>query len=447
MKRALAFLMLVAALVILVGHHLLVGQSTVAKSRRIAVFGSSVAYGTGDERGKEGYTGRLRTMLAPAGWEVLNRSRPGDNTLTIASRFAPSGQPLAGVRYLLPVSPAYVLLGLSLGNEGIANASNRSERDTVYRQFEAGMKGLVERSRQHLIVPVMALCYTRNDFTAVEYEYTRRMNLAINSWDVPSVNFLGAVDDGAGRWPEGFWSDSLHPNAAGHDELAATFVPTLFEALERGKARPTKSTAPGFARASGGPALTFSPGGTMHPFAMVMTVRTRLDGPVATITGTILKSPMLTRTGAFTAVVGATNGRFTYSASNSHSIVSDTRADGNWHQIVVSHYTARGESLFFVDGKLAGRTVERLEPTGFAIGGRPADGGEREIDLKDVLIYRAALNEDEVAALSQGTLLQASLDVFAPLRESMFTRGSAVENRAQSLAALTVGSGLSHVER
>ena len=83
------------------------------------------------------------------------------------------------------------------------------------------MRGFVARSREHHIVPVITLCYTRNDFTPVEYEYTRRMNLAINAWDVPSVNFLGAVDDGTGKWAKGFWHDSLHPNAAGHDELRA----------------------------------------------------------------------------------------------------------------------------------------------------------------------------------------------------------------------------------
>ncbi len=81
------------------------------------------------------------------------------------------------------------------------------------------MRGFVARSREHHIVPIITLCYTRNDFTSVEYEYTRRMNLAINGWDVPSVNFLGAVDDGTGKWAKGFWHDSLHPNAAGHDEL------------------------------------------------------------------------------------------------------------------------------------------------------------------------------------------------------------------------------------
>jgi GDSL-like lipase/acylhydrolase family protein len=189
------------------------GQAPASNAHRIAIFGSSVANGTGDELGKEGYTGRLRAMLAPLGWEVLNQSRGGDNTVTMAPRFAPEGAPAPNTRYLLPVNPHYVVLGLSLGNEGIANVKTKEEKDAVFKQFESGMKGFIARSREHHIVPVVTTCYTRMDFTEVEYEYTRRMNLLIDSWDVPSVNFLGAVDDGTGKWARGFWYDSLHPNA------------------------------------------------------------------------------------------------------------------------------------------------------------------------------------------------------------------------------------------
>ena len=44
------------------------------------------------------------------------------------------------------------------------------------------------------------------------------------------------------------------------------FVPTLFEALEKGKAAPTRAaSARGFARIAGAPApLTFAPEETMH---------------------------------------------------------------------------------------------------------------------------------------------------------------------------------------
>ena len=69
-------------------------------------------------------------------------------------------------------------------------------------------------------------------------------------------------------------------------------------------------------------------------------------------------------------------------------------------------------------------------------------------DMKDLMIYRSALNADEVAALNKGSLLQASLEVYAPLTDARLTPGSALENLAQSLSFATVeGAGIMHVEK
>src|SRR5499427_2252010 len=383
-----------AALTALVSVAFLATLHGQANAHRIAVFGSSVANGTGDELGKEGYTGRLRAMLEARGWEVLNQSRGGDNTVTMAPRFAPEGAPDPKVRYLLSVNPGYVLLGLSLGNEGIQNGTTKAEKDAVYAQFESGMRGFVDRSRQHHIVPIVTLCYTRNDFGSVEYEYTRRMNLAINAWDVPSVNFLGAVDDGTGKWAKGFWHDSLHPNAAGHAELVRTFVPTLFEALEQGKPAPARSTSAGFAHLDdAGAAIAFTPDDSMHPFAFGFTVRLAaahpLDGTVAEIRGSTLSATIsmkseprgggrgtlefeattLTSAAPFVATIGVERGMWVYKAASGSVVQSHVKADSRPHRLFVSHYTARGETLFFVDGALAGTATERLEPKNFTLGG------------------------------------------------------------------------------
>jgi lysophospholipase L1-like esterase len=453
---------LLAVLLAVSGLTWVSGQKPGAPPRRIAVFGSSVANGTGDDLGQEGYTGRLRALLAPRGWEVLNQSRGGDNTKTMAPRFAPDGAPDPKVRYLLTVNPGYALLGLSLGNEGIQNGTTRAEKDAIYTQFEAGMRGFVARSREHHIVPVITLCYTRNDFTSVEYEYTRRMNLAINAWDVPSVNFLGAVDDGTGKWAKGFWHDSLHPNAAGHAELLRTFVPTLFDALEQGKPAPARATAAGFARLpDGAAALTFAPDDSMHPFAFGITVRAPRAGVVATVTGVTLDAAMsmkneeraggrgalefetttLTPSKPFAVTLGVGNGVWIYTASNGTRVASSVKADAAAHQLVVSHYTARGETLFFVDGKLAGRVSERLEPRRFILGGAAAD-------YRDLLIYRSALNADEAAALANGSVLQASLELYSPLTDLDVRSGGPVKNLAQSLTSANVSAGsVKHIGR
>src|SRR5258705_4876072 len=130
--RPLLVVALAVSSLALIGAGTNSGPGAPAPARRIAVFGSSVANGTGDDLGQEGYTGRLRALLAPRGWEVLNQSRGGDNTKTMAPRFAPDGAPNPKVRYLLTVNPGYALLGLSLGNEGIQNGATKAEKDAIY---------------------------------------------------------------------------------------------------------------------------------------------------------------------------------------------------------------------------------------------------------------------------------------------------------------------------
>src|SRR5690242_18223749 len=142
-------------------------QTQAARPRRVAVFGSSVANGTGDEFGKEGYTGLLRELLAKRGWEVLNQSRGGDTTKTMSPRFAPEGTAAPGVRYLLPVNPGYVVIGLSLANEGISEAKTKEEKDAVFDQYAAGIQGFISRSRQNNIVPIVGLVYPRMVYTPV----------------------------------------------------------------------------------------------------------------------------------------------------------------------------------------------------------------------------------------------------------------------------------------
>jgi hypothetical protein len=53
------------------------------------------------------------------------------------------------------------------------------------------------------------------------------------------------------------------------------------------------------------------------------------------------------------------------------------------------------------------------------------------MDVRDVLIYRSALNADEAATLWKGGLLQASLEVYSPLADRQFVGGpSRIARRA-----------------
>ena len=467
MRRILIAVVALVSLVPIVGY----GQATRLHPHRIAVFGSSVANGRGDEFARDGYTGLLRAMMAQRGWEVLNQSRGGDNTRTLMTRFAPEGAPDPKTRYLMTVNPSYVVIGLSFGNENLYESKTKAEKDAVYDGYLKGIRAVVDRARQNGLIPVVMLCYTRDLYTPEDYEYVRRANIEQATWDVPTVNVLGAIDDGKGHWALG-WDDK-HPQASGHREFLYSFVPSLFEALEKGKPNPVRAIGGGFARiASGVAPLTFAPPETLHPFALSIMVRTQNDGTLAAISGSTLAArtethqnegtpftaTTLSADKAFTASLAVQNGTFGYRPAAGTFVDSGIRADAQWHNIVLSHFTARGETLLFVDGKPAGKAAERLEPTRFVVGGPGAAQtgvgadpqvrpGPRQADYKDVFLYRAALNADEVAATNQGKMLKGSLEIYAPLTDAEFKADSTIENRAQSLTALKVGSDrIVHVE-
>ncbi len=206
----------------------------------------------------------------------------------------------------------------------------------------------------------------------------------------------------------------------------------------------------------------------MHPFAVGMTVKTQGSGTLAAISGSTLFAKMeqkrsntgrgpvefeeavLSADRPFTSTIGVANGKWSYTSADGTRVTSSVAAEGQWHHIVLSHYTARGETLFFVDGKLAGTVAERLEPNRFVIGGPGSAKGTaapKEADYKDVFLFRSALNMDEVDVLNRGELLQSSLEVYAPLADTQFRPGSIVENRAQSMTGLKIGSGrIVHVD-
>ena len=156
----------------------------------------------------------------------------------------------------------------------------------------------------------------------------------------------------------------------------------------------------------------------------------------------------------FIAAVLVENGYWTYKPANGPSLRSTVKADTSWHDVVVSHYTARGETLFFVDGTLAGTTTERLQPNRFVLGGPGGIAGAatpeapRQADYRDFFLFRAALNADEAAALHTGKMLQASLEIYAPLADAQFLANSTLENRAQSLSMFKLEVGrVAHVAR
>ncbi len=128
------------------------------------------------------------------------------------------------------------------------------------------------------MVVAVANCYPHAAFTREQYQAVKQMNLDLNGWDVPSVNLLGAIEDGEGHWTRGFFHDEGHPNAGGHREMSfATSHP--LRRVEGGG--PAPSIPPGkacaIAERGTGSGFTYVADDTIHSFAISFSVRTDSD--------------------------------------------------------------------------------------------------------------------------------------------------------------------------
>lgn len=378
---------------------------------KISVMGSSVANGQGaaSNRGYAYMYGelldeRFRNQESKLPWFTSGIAVNGNNTLNLLARY----------NDLIHDCGKYVIFGLSLGNEGIHGAT---DQQAIYRQFQDNMQTLIKKAREDGKYPLMMNNYTRGDFDASDYEYVKQMNLLIHEWDLPSVNLLGAIDNGSGLWADGYQNgtDVFHPNTNGHREFTFATVPSLLDAIEAGKPQPARVSGTSYSLANKN-VLEFTPEETVHPFTLSFKVKGALSGVITSFvngsgTGTleITKEGVLVYQSPLTGEIkGQMNG-----------------IDNQWHVISLTHYYAQGRTLLYIDKVLAGELKEKLIAGKFTIGDKTSIA---ERMYSELFFYRSAMNREEIEKLCEGKMLKSSLEIYAPLDGSKST----IENLAQS---------------
>ena len=338
---------------------------------KITFFGSSVCNGQGASEEnyiKHGYAWQYGQLVA-ADYEYSNASINGNNTLNLLARYK---------GHMYGDCGKYVVIGLGLGNEGIHGAA---DQQAIYNQWKTNMAQLIDLAEAEGKVVVATNNYPRGDYNASDYGYVKQMNLEMQEWDIPTVNFLGALDNckGDGRWADGYQNgdDIYHPNEAGHTEFMHTIVPSLFDALAANKAKPTRQTGEGLTLAAN-QTIEFTPEDQVHPFTLAFRVKniSALKLAATLTSGVAPAMPTLP-------------------------------ADADWHTIVISHYYAAGKTYIYLDGTQMGTIDGKMLVEKIALGGL--------CSISDLHFWRAALNADEVAAWQAGKMLCSSLELYCPL--------------------------------
>lgn len=207
---------------LLLGSSFLVGCTPA--EQRICFFGSSVCRGVGADS-LQGYAIRISEDL-PQGWECVNISVDGNNTYDLFARLD---------RDLTPLKAKYVVLGISLGNEGLHELGGRA-----LLSYRENMPRLIQMLQAQGRIVVVANNYPRADFNDTDYADLCAVNLEVQQWEVPTINLFGTIDDGHGKWAVGYWNgtDIYHPNQYGHDAMATAFPLSMWQALQSGKPLP-----------------------------------------------------------------------------------------------------------------------------------------------------------------------------------------------------------------
>ena len=366
---------------------------------RISAFGSSVCNGQG-ATGNKGYAylygqqlqERYDSNVTENPFYVSGISIGGNTTQNLLDRYAEMTRDHA----------RYVIIGLSMGNEGIHESGNKQQ---TLNQFSTNMQTLIRKMKADGKIPVVMNNYTRGDFTAEDYSYIKKMNLLIHEWDVSSVNTLGAIDDGAGHWASGYQQDNAHPTTNGHKEFFYAMPPSLFDAIASGKAQPKRNMQQEMTLTDGA-AITFQGEEMVHPF----TISVRIKGSQA---GNIFS--YLLRSGSRSASVSVdTEGHVVYTNTTNKTLTSEqTLSDDLWHTVTLTHYYAQGRTLLYVDTNEVGELRERINSIGQVTVGSVDDTSVAR-QLAEIFYYRAAFSPDEVQKLVTGGMLKSSLEIYVP---------------------------------
>lgn len=402
---------------------------------RISAFGSSVCNGQGADNFK-GYAYMYGEQLkerygnkdSDNPFYTSGISIGGNNTQNLLDRYAEMTRNYS----------RYVIVGLSMGNEGIHESGNKQQ---TLNQFSTNMQTIIRKIKADGKIPVVMNNYTRGDFTLEDYKYIKEMNLLIHEWDVCSFNTLGAIDDGTGKWASGYMKDNAHPTHNGHKEFFYAMTPSLFDALASGKAQPKRDMSKEMTL-SGGSLVKFRGEALVHPFTISVRVKGAAVGRLFTY-----KLTSGTREGK---VMVDDEGHVVYT-SPTNRVLTSTGAltDGEWHTITLTHYYAQGRTLLYFDDEQVGEQRERIS----SLGDVTIGDEEKEVtrQLSELFFWRSALTPEEVKAVTEGKLLKSSLELYVPtassqVLENLATSTNTVEyiegttSALQSLPALPVHS-------
>ncbi len=321
----------------------------------------------------------------------------------------------------------YVIIGLGLTNEGFYDTTNKQP---IVEAFYERLEKLVEQLKDDGRVPIIMCGYPRNDATTSDYEWQKEMNVELSQWDVPMINCLDPVNDTQGHWAANYYSDSIHPSSAGHQQLMYAIPTSMFDALTEGK----EACERDFSQSTtleGGATIHIEQETSFQPYTMMVRFKGNGAGEVFKVT--------MNNDKEFT--VGVIDGGYIQCVDVSGNEYTSTQAipdDDDWHYLTLSTYYCQGVEYVYLDKTCVLTVSRRNTPASFTIGDEDVTTSR---EFSELFFWRSPLNEVAVEHVVDGNMFKASLEIYSPLSGAVEEDGT-IANLAQSLnAAIYVENG------
>jgi lysophospholipase L1-like esterase len=195
----------------------MIRQASMSGRLKVAVIGSSLVSGLGSTGDTNGWVSIVSNRLNSAGISFINCGITGNTAANVRTRI---------VQDVLPLQPTHCIISLALGNEGIVGSAAKV---AICQNWLSNIVASASILQGNGIIPIIAMPYVRSDMDANDYQLTKEMAQAIDELPFISIDFLDVLDNGSGDIPAAYDSgDGIHPNNAGYYAMSLAISEWMF---------------------------------------------------------------------------------------------------------------------------------------------------------------------------------------------------------------------------
>lgn len=387
---------------------------------RVVFIGSSTTRANHLSDKSQAYFNVIASRLGSE-YEVFGHGVGAEDTQDIINRF---------YRDVAPLQPDFVIIQLTIGNEGIYSSGDKVGVLTKFKNNILKLVRMVEKIGAQAVVMGQGVT---GSYTDQIYNMALAIDRDLASSGVFMFDIMGNLASGAGNAQSALMHDNLHYNSLGNYNIANGFNKDL---LKRIGSQPRGNLG----RNSGQISMTTPTSGE----PIVVPLDRRLDNWTVYFRFRPKFPQPDTSAKSFLGLDNATrlfmNPSFInhlYFFQGASQRIDNVISPGEWQSIAVTYFDQNKFVRIFING------VQVFSSEGFTInltklilGGRDSaepGGCAHNFDYSDLLVYSTRLRGSQIKLLDKREYRQSSMEVFCPFTDELTTRGVPLLNLAPTL--------------